>query len=132
MARCAARRRPACHCLQLSTRAHARTFADTFTPDPRPNNGARRLKYLDQAVQREYTTAMRVVGPALAGKTITKAGLRGVTGLFLFEVRRADGRVLCAVGPDTIIEEGDLLCFAGVGAFVLWRNEGLGGDPGDL
>jgi hypothetical protein len=39
-------------------------------------------------VQREFTTVMRVTGSPVAGKTINQAGLRGVTGLFLFEVRR--------------------------------------------
>ncbi|KAI8476576.1 MAG: putative sodium/sulfate cotransporter 3 [Monoraphidium minutum] len=73
----------------------------------------KKLKPLDQAVQREYTTVMRVVGGSLPGKSIQAAGLRGVTGLFLFEVHRADGDVLRAVGPDTLLEANDLLLFAG-------------------
>jgi K+/H+ antiporter YhaU regulatory subunit KhtT len=64
-------------------------------------------------VEREYTTAMRVTGKALHGKTISEAGLRGVTGLFLYEIHRADGTVLRAVGPDAVIQENDLLYFAG-------------------
>ena len=92
--------------ISLRTRSHARN--PSSPPPPR-------LKYLDQAVQREYTTAMRVAGSTLVGKTITQAGLRGVTGLFLYEIQRASGDVLRAVGPDTAIEEGDVLCFAGGG-----------------
>jgi hypothetical protein len=59
---------------------------------------------------------MKVVGKALDGKTITEAGLRGVTGLFLYEVHRANGDVLRAVGPDALLREGDLLYFAGARA----------------
>jgi len=56
---------------------------------------------------------MKVTGKAVAGKTIQEAGLRGVTGLFLFEVHRASGEILRAVGPDTVLEENDILYFAG-------------------
>lgn len=73
----------------------------------------KRVKFLDKAVQREYTTAMKVVGSTVAGKTIQSAGLRGINGLFLFEIHRVDGEVLSAVGPDTVLQEGDTLYFAG-------------------
>jgi uncharacterized protein with PhoU and TrkA domain len=52
-------------------------------------------------------------GSPLIGQTIQAAGLRGVTGLFLYEVHRADGQILRAVGPDTVLAEADTLFFAG-------------------
>ncbi|GBF89760.1 sodium sulfate co-transporter [Raphidocelis subcapitata] len=87
----------------------------------------KKLKYLDQTVQREYTTAMRVTGRSLVGRTITQAGLRGVTGLFLFELHRSDGQIMRAVAPDTVLHEDDTLFFAGDLASVsfLMKFEGL-------
>ncbi|KIZ06533.1 hypothetical protein MNEG_1421 [Monoraphidium neglectum] len=87
----------------------------------------KKLKHLDSAVQREFTTVMRVTGSPVAGKTINQAGLRGVTGLFLFEVHRSGGEILRAVSPDTVLEEGDLLLFAGDLASVsfLLKFDGL-------
>eukprot|EP00877_Chromochloris_zofingiensis_P003154 jgi/Chrzof1/1283/Cz10g01050.t1 len=73
-----------------------------------------KLVYLDEALAREFTTAMRVSkGAKIIGKSINEAGLRGVTGLYLFEIERADGTRLKAVTPDTLLEAGDLLWFAG-------------------
>lgn len=85
------------------------------------------LERLDEAVQREYTTAMVVTGAALDGKTIEQAGLRGVTGLFLFEIHRANGEVLRAVAPTTALKDGDVLFFAGDLASVsfLMKFDGL-------
>jgi hypothetical protein len=60
------------------------------------------------------------------------AGLRGVNGLFLFEVHRADGEVLRAVGPDTVLEAGDTLYFAGgfgLGSPGFYLGACGGGEP---
>lgn len=54
-----------------------------------------------------------VCAAQIIGKSINEAGLRGVTGLYLFEIERADGTRLKAVTPDTLLEAGDLLWFAG-------------------
>lgn len=66
---------------------------------------------LDEA--REYTVEMVVLdGGALAGATVSTAGLRQLSGVFLVEVVRGS-RVLTAVGPDEVLEAGDRLIFAG-------------------
>lgn len=63
---------------------------------------------------RRYTAEVRVApnGP-VAGKTIEKAGLRHLPGLYLVEIERA-GHVLPAVAPDEILQGGDGLVFVGV------------------
>jgi di/tricarboxylate transporter len=63
---------------------------------------------------KEYTVEMLVPpGSALAGKTVQQAGLRHLPGLFLVEIERRQ-RIIPAVGPDEVLEEGDRLVFAGV------------------
>ncbi len=63
---------------------------------------------------REYTLEMIVPeGSALAGKTVEDAGLRNLPGCFLVEVER-EGGVMAAMGPQTILQAGDRLVFAGV------------------
>lgn len=64
---------------------------------------------------REYTVALLVQDRSpIVGDTVQEAGLRQLQGLFLVEVTRTDGSLIPAVGPDTKIESGDTLLFAGV------------------
>jgi hypothetical protein len=129
LARAAHRPTPSSRCYRLTPAPpHPHPTAPTPHPNPAP---LKRLKHLDQAVQREYTTAMRVTGKALDGQTIQAAGLRGVTGLYLFEIHSKDGEVAHAVGPDTVLHEGDVLYFAGEGA-VGWVGGRAGGRAGGL
>ncbi|KAI0563766.1 Regulator of K+ conductance [Gracilaria domingensis] len=77
---------------------------------------------------REYTVALLVQGHSpVVGETVEEAGLRNLSGLFLVEVTRADGSVMPAVAPDTLILEGDTLLFAGVVDTVreLYHIQGL-------
>ena len=62
---------------------------------------------------RAFTVEMRVVpGAALAGRTVSQAGLRNLDGVFLVEVSH-DGAAMPAVGPEYRLSEGDLLVFTG-------------------
>lgn len=64
---------------------------------------------------REYTVALLVQERSpIVGDTVQEAGLRQLQGLFLVEVTRADGSLIPAVAPETKIEAGDTLLFAGV------------------
>lgn len=64
---------------------------------------------------REYTVPLLVTERSpIIGETVTSAGLRQLQGLFLVEVTREEGVVIPAVPPDTIIQKGDTLLFAGV------------------
>lgn len=64
---------------------------------------------------REYTVALLVQEPSpIVGDTVQEAGLRQLQGLFLVEVTRSDGSLIPAVAPDTKIEAGDTLLFAGI------------------
>lgn len=64
---------------------------------------------------REYTVALLVQDRSpIVGETVQEAGLRQLQGLYLVEVTRANGSLIPAVDPDTIIEAGDTLLFAGV------------------
>ncbi len=49
---------------------------------------------------------------SLIGKTVEKAKLRNLKGLFLVEIIREEDRIT-PVSPSTILEEGDVLIFAG-------------------
>ena len=63
---------------------------------------------------RNYTVEMTVVvGGALVGQTIEKAGLRQLPQLYLVEIDR-DGEVIHAVGPRETLVAGDNLVFVGV------------------
>jgi di/tricarboxylate transporter len=63
---------------------------------------------------REYTVDMQVpMGSPLIRQSIEAAGLRHLPGLYLAEIER-DGRVMPAVGPQELLEEGDRLVFVGV------------------
>jgi di/tricarboxylate transporter len=76
---------------------------------------------------REYTVAM-LVEPncVLIGQTVEDAGLRGLPGLFLFELQRGD-EVISPVAPEQSIASGDRLVFAGVVSTIvdLQRIRGL-------
>lgn len=64
---------------------------------------------------REYTVALLVQDRSpVVGETVQEAGLRHLQGLYLVEVTRSDGTLIPAVAPDTRIEAGDTLLFAGV------------------
>ncbi|PXF40826.1 putative sulfur deprivation response regulator [Gracilariopsis chorda] len=64
---------------------------------------------------REYTVALLVQQRSpIVGDTVQEAGLRHLQGLYLVEVTRADGTLIPAVAPETKIEAGDTLLFAGV------------------
>lgn len=43
----------------------------------------------------------------------TQVGLRGINGLYLFEIERANGDKIRVVDHDTVLEKGDVLWFAG-------------------
>ena len=62
---------------------------------------------------REYMVDMRVEpGCRLAGLRVEEAGLRHLQGLFLVELVRNE-EVISPVGPNQLIESGDILAFAG-------------------
>ncbi len=68
---------------------------------------------------RQYSLEMLVEpGSPLVGKSIERAGLRGLEGLFLMEIDR-DGHVIAAVAPSERLEAGDRLVFVGVVDSVL-------------
>jgi len=63
---------------------------------------------------KKYTVEMTVdIGGPMVGKTVERAGLRRLPGLFLIEIER-DGDVIAAVSPDRQLRGGDRLIFAGV------------------
>jgi len=63
---------------------------------------------------RQYMTAMRVEpGSPIVGKTIEKAGLRSLPGLYLSRIDRLNTTVI-AVSPDEIIGPRDVLVFVGI------------------
>jgi di/tricarboxylate transporter len=76
---------------------------------------------------REYVVEMLVEpGSGLAGKTIERAGLRHLPGLYLMEIDR-DNQVLPAVSSSVELRENDRLVFAGIVESVvdLQRIRGL-------
>ena len=63
---------------------------------------------------REYMVAMRVEADSpVVGRSIEKAGLRHLPGLYLVQIER-DGDVLPAVSPEVRVLAGDELLFTGV------------------
>lgn len=63
---------------------------------------------------RHYTAEVRVApGGPMVGRTIEKAGLRHLPGLYLAEIER-NGRILPAVAPDEVLEADDGLVFVGI------------------
>lgn len=87
--------------------AYVLLFSSRLLPDRRPA-----ISLADDP--REYSVEMIVApdGP-LAGQTVEEAGLRHLTGLFLFEIDR-DGEVLPAPAPDAILHANDRLVFVGI------------------
>ncbi len=76
---------------------------------------------------REYTSAMRVIeGSPLSGQTVEEASLRNLPGLFLVEIDRG-AHLITPVGPDEVLQSGDILVFAGVLSTIidLQRIRGL-------
>lgn len=60
-----------------------------------------------------YFLEARVMpGSALAGRSIEHNQMRNLEGLFLLEIERGD-RLVSPVGPDEVLQEGDLLVFTG-------------------
>lgn len=63
---------------------------------------------------REYTVEMEVASTSpLVGKTIEKAGLRHLPGMYLMEIDRG-GHVIPAVSSETLLQANDHLVFVGV------------------
>ena len=62
---------------------------------------------------RQYTVEMMVsIDSPLSRKSIEQAGLRNLPGLYLVEIIR-DRRIIPAVGPQEILQDGDRLVFIG-------------------
>jgi len=81
-----------------------------------------------QSEAREYLAEVLVATDSpLIGQSVEAAGLRHLAGLFLVEIRRADGRTERPVSPADRIGGGDHLVFTGVAATVqdLRRFPGL-------
>lgn len=67
---------------------------------------------LKASIQRYVLEARVMEDSPLAGKTIEQNRMRGLDGLFLLEIER-QGRLISPVGPDEVLEHGDLLIFTG-------------------
>lgn len=68
---------------------------------------------------REYLADMRIeAGCSLVGQNVQEAGLRHLDGLFLIEIVRRE-QVIAPVGPDQLLEEGDILTFTGVVSMIV-------------
>ena len=68
--------------------------------------------------KREYVVETEVMpDSSLIGKSVEQAGLRNLKGLFLVEIIRGS-KEFRAVSPDVLIQNGDLLLFAGDTALV--------------
>jgi di/tricarboxylate transporter len=75
-----------------------------------------RKEFLEQLAEarREFLAEIIVRPPCpLIGQSVQAAGLRGLPGLFLIEIERADGRV-SPVGPNEELRAGDRLTFTGI------------------
>jgi di/tricarboxylate transporter len=63
---------------------------------------------------REYVVNMRIQpGCRLIGKRVEEAGLRRLSGQFLIEITRGE-ELITPVEPNQLLEEGDILTFAGI------------------
>lgn len=62
--------------------------------------------------QAYFLEAQIVRGSPLAGRSIEENRLRNLDGLFLLEIER-QGRLISPVGPEEVLEEGDILVFTG-------------------
>lgn len=77
--------------------------------------------------KREYLVETEITSTSkLLGKNLLEAGLRNLKGVYLVEIYRG-GRIISPVGPQEILEEGDLLFFAGnTNDIVDLINSGVG------
>ena len=94
----------------------------------------RRPPLRDPAKAREYAIEMLVEkSSGLIGKSIEKAGLRNLPGVYLAEIQRAD-TVLPAIAPTEVLSAGDRLLFVGVVESVvdLVKMRGLVPAPDQL
>ncbi len=81
------------------------------------------------ATAREFLVEMRVTGHAsVAGRTVEAAGLRGLAGVYLVQIRRG-ARSIAPVGPEEVLEAGDELVFAGEVSNVLDLQRMRGLEP---
>ena len=81
------------------------------------------------ATAREFLMEMRVTGdPSIAGRTVEDAGLRGLAGVYLVQIRRG-ARSIAPVGPDEVLQAGDDLVFAGEVTNVLDLQRMRGLEP---
>jgi len=62
---------------------------------------------------RNYTVEMIVEAAGVAGKTISEAGLRGLSGVYLVEIER-NNDILPAVSANIVLQNNDRLVFAGL------------------
>lgn len=75
---------------------------------------AQSARSLDLETARQYATAMRVAPDSIvSGRTVEQAGLRHLPGLFLSRIERENESV-AAVGPEEVLQAGDVLVFVGV------------------
>lgn len=78
---------------------------------------------------RQYTVEMKVSeNSPLTGKTIEKAGLRHLPGLYLVEIQRGE-MVIPAVSPQEVLRDGDKLIFVGLVDSILDLNRIRGLEP---
>ncbi len=77
--------------------------------------------------KREYIVETRVLSNSkLIGKNILDAGLRNLKGVYLVEILRGE-RMISPVGPTEVLEDGDVLFFAGnTNDIVELINSGFG------
>ena len=77
--------------------------------------------------RREYIVETRILPASkLIGKNLLDAGLRNLKGVYLVEIMRGS-RMISPVSPKEILEEGDILFFAGnTHDIVVLINSGLG------
>ncbi|MGQ0634180.1 MAG: SLC13 family permease [Planctomycetaceae bacterium] len=78
---------------------------------------------------REYSVEMVVrQGCPLAGQSVRTAGLRDLPGLYLYRIERG-AQIIAAVGPNDVMQVGDILSFSGVAATVVDLQKIRGLDP---
>ena len=85
-------------------------FSSILLPYPQSTNIT-----MDQEVDEDLLVKATILkwSPA-AGRTVRESGLRGLPGLFLVSVRKRDtGIIYRAIGPDMVLDEGDVLYFTG-------------------
>jgi len=78
---------------------------------PRLLPDRRSVSEIDDEEYRRYNITMRVL-PELDGSTVSGAGLRHLSGVFLAQIERSD-ELITPVGHDTVLRAGDVLRFVG-------------------